>query len=357
MAVEWEAMRWDWVTPELALREWRERIARVAEEEAAHLASLPYVDGVAVIGSVGRGSAWPLSDVDLLVVARFWEGRDPEYPIREVEEERRLRLQGLKIPNDLEAANWVLLTEDVAAAREEQEEAFLRRLEHPHWLGIVIKGQDARVLHDTDGHTAAFVERCDGAFGSAGFRELWLGRVVGDAREELASAEAHLARGERGRASAEAMAAAHTMTGGAYAVWGKIPQSLTRSVTRFLAAAEEAGDGVMGERFLAAARLGGEETRRRQAAAPPAGQREREVALAIRRGAGEDVDELGVTRDLLQATFWLQVGMAADRSGPYPEWTGVTEAEEEVGVQLEAARGMLGRLESELGRMGAAGGE
>ena len=68
MGAEWQPVWPRWLTAELALDEWRERIERVAEEEAAYLAGLPYVSGVAIIGSVGRGSQWPLSDIDLLVV-------------------------------------------------------------------------------------------------------------------------------------------------------------------------------------------------------------------------------------------------------------------------------------------------
>ena len=54
----------DWIKPATVLANWRQRLGRVAEEETAYFASLPYVRGVAVIGTVGRGTAWPLSDVD-----------------------------------------------------------------------------------------------------------------------------------------------------------------------------------------------------------------------------------------------------------------------------------------------------
>jgi hypothetical protein len=57
--MEWPQLWPDWVTPELVLRNWRERIEHVAAEEGAHLASLPYVLAVAVTGSVARGNTWP----------------------------------------------------------------------------------------------------------------------------------------------------------------------------------------------------------------------------------------------------------------------------------------------------------
>jgi len=42
--------------PDIALRSWRERLARVCEKECAHFAGLSYVKGLAAIGSVGHGA-------------------------------------------------------------------------------------------------------------------------------------------------------------------------------------------------------------------------------------------------------------------------------------------------------------
>lgn len=74
-------------------------------------------------------------------------------------------------------------------------------------------------------------------------------------------------------------------------------------MTRLLAAAQEAGDQDLGELFLGAARLDEDAVWERFAAVPKAGQREREVWLAIRQGAGEDVDALAATRDLLYVSW------------------------------------------------------
>ena len=92
---DWSQLLASWITAEQTLDGWQQRIANVERQECAYIASLPYVKGVAVIGSVGRGTPWPLSDVDLLVVAECHEGRDPQPLIRVEEKQRNVRLHAL----------------------------------------------------------------------------------------------------------------------------------------------------------------------------------------------------------------------------------------------------------------------
>ena len=356
MTVEWPHLLESWITPELALDNWRRRIARVEAEETAYFGSLPYVRGLAVIGSIGRGTQWPLSDLDLLVVADFWEGEYPEWPIRREEAERIARLHAVGIPNDIEAGNWVLTSVDVRAAVDGDEDTFFGMLDHPHWLGIVIKAEGARVTRDFGGYLSRFVERCNRVLWTDRFVKLWLRLAGDDAEERVEGARRCLRAGDPAGASLALILTAHVMTGGMYGAWRRLPESISRGVTRFLAAAEEMGDAAAGEQFLRAARLSGDEAGERLAATPPAGQRERDVWLAIRRGNGEILDELGATRDLLHTALWVAVMLERSLSTPYPLWTGVTADEEIVRNQLEAAEGMLGRLQRAKAEMEVAGG-
>jgi hypothetical protein len=357
MTVEWPHLLESWITPELALDNWRQRIARVEAEEIAYFGSLPYVRGLAVIGSIGRGTQWPLSDLDLLVVADFWEGEDPEWPIRREEAERIARLHAGGIPNEVEAGNWVLTSDDVRAAVDGDEDTFFGMLDHPHWLGIVIKAEGARVAHDFDGYVSRFVERCNEALWTDRFVKLWLRLAGEDAEEQVEGARRCLRASDPAGASLALILAAHVMTGGLYGAWRRLPESISRGVTRFLAAAEEMGDAAVGEQFLCAARLSGDEVGERFAATPPAGQRERDVWLAIRRGNGEILDELGATRDLLHTTLWVATTLERNLSAPYPQWTGVTSDERIVRNQLEAAEAMLARLRAARTRLESPDGE
>ncbi len=106
------------------------------------------------------------------------------------------------------------------------------------------------------------------------------------------------------------------------------------------------GDRAVGECLLAAASLGEEKVRRRFDALPPEGKRERDVWLAIRQLAGEDIDELEGTRDFLQVSSWIALGDS--RYLPYPRWTGVTDEETVVRSQAAAAEELLRLLREEL---------
>jgi len=192
MAEAWPQVLAQWITPERTLDGWQERIARVEHQECAHFASLPYVKGVAVIGSVGRGTPWPISDIDILVVADTHRGTDPEPLIRAEEKQRNEQLHAGGIPNDVEAGNWVFLTSDIASAVAADRCAFLQMLDHPHWIGTVVKSSGARVFKDFDGKLRAFLDRCESIIWDDSFIRLWLGRSVDRMRRRLSDAMACL---------------------------------------------------------------------------------------------------------------------------------------------------------------------
>jgi predicted nucleotidyltransferase len=345
VAVEWPRLWPSWLTPEIGLDAWRDRIERVATEESAHFASLPYVEGVAIIGSVGRGDPWPLSDVDLLVVAGPWQGQDPGMLVHAVEEERNRRLDAARVPHEVEARLWLWHPEQMAATVGDDDEAFLSR--HADWpyTGVPAKVYGARVVADRRGQVGRFVKRCNRVVFDETFLRVWLHRVITDARADLGAAWDLADREQWAAASLQLVQAADAMMFGFYGVWRRLPQSLGRAVTRFLAAADSMGDSRVGELLLRAARLDDETLGQRLAAVPPAGRRERDVCLAIRRGAGEDVDESAVSRDMLHLAT-TQRADGGDASGGYPAWIGVTDDATAVGAQRDAAEELLRRLES-----------
>lgn len=340
----WPRVRESWLTPELSLERWRDRLARVEKEETTYFAGLPYVRGLAVIGSVGRGTQWPLSDLDLLAVADPWQGEDPEWPLRREESARNERLRAAKIPNPIEVGNWVLLTEEVRDAVASDDDTFLCLLDHPHWLGVVLKSAGARVVQDFDGCLTKFVDRCNRVLWSEQFVRLWRRRVVEDAGTRIERASQGLREGDPAAASLQLTLAAQAMTAGMYTVWRKLPESITRGVTRFLTAVSEAGDEEVGRHFLSAARLREHEVQERFAAAPPVAWHERDVWLAIRRGSGEHVDELAATRDLLHTSLCVAATLRESLSPPYPPWTGVSADEAVVQGQLSAAQQIFARV-------------
>jgi predicted nucleotidyltransferase len=329
------------MTADEVLLGWRDRIERVAAEESEHLARLPYVKGIAVIGGTGRGSAYPLSDVDMLTVVEARGGEDAEDLIRQVERERNARLAKQEIPNDIEPSEWVVLAQDLCQAVTESEDAFFSRLKHPHWLGVVIKAVGGRVFHDATGHLPTFLRRCNDTFYSTRFVQLWVQKVTTYCGKLLREAEGLIGRGDFMEASLEILRTTYQqLPAGGYAVWRVVPQSSARSVSRFLAAAAQARSSAIAEQYLAASRLDESTALDRLAAVPLEGKKARDLMWQVRRGAGEDVDELSVTRDILNLSLWKTV-ITDSTKGPRPRWTGATCDAGEVQTQYEAARGLL----------------
>ncbi|HUW83803.1 MAG TPA: hypothetical protein VMZ31_13525 [Phycisphaerae bacterium] len=347
MAMEWPDYPWAELSADAVLDGWRERIARVASEESHHFALLPYVRGVAVIGGVGRGSHWPCSDIDMLIAADAWRGRDPEDLVRAEEHKRNDRLYQQGIPNDIEASGWVVLARDLSEAVTESDDAFFARLEHPHWLGIVIKSAGARATHDFGGCVHAFLDRCNETFYTDRFAQLWLHKVITYCTEQLGIAERHIRDGRHMQGSLDILRTTYQrLPAGAYAIWRKIPQSSARSVTRFLRVAGEAGDSTVAALYLAASRLAEQTVWERFAAVPLRGRQMRDLMWTIRRGAGEELDELSVTRDVLNLSLWTTV-ITDSSDGPRPAWTGATPDPGKVLRQFEAARTLLDWLHKE----------
>ena len=344
MTQAWQELLREWITPELTLDGWQERIALIEQQECAYLASLPYVKGIAVIGSVGRGTPWPISDIDVLVVADRHMETDPEPLIRTVEKQCNERLHANRIPNDVEAGNWVLLSSDVVAAVEADRTTLLKMVDHPHWIGTVVKSNGARVFKDFDGRIRAFLDRCESIIWENDFIHLWLRRTANSIRRSVAEAKEQLYRHELKLASERLLLASQEASWGLYASWRRLPQSISRGVTRLLRFAAVQGEEEMGEAFLRAARLNEADVWDRVAALPERGERERKVWLGIRKGSEEVVDELSATRDFLQLNMYL---LLRSTCGPHAAWTGVSDRPDVVEEQLEAVEELLERLEME----------
>jgi predicted nucleotidyltransferase len=343
MPIEWGEPWERWKTPERILDDWRRRLARLAEEEVAYFSDLPYVKGTALIGTLARGTAWPLSDVDILTVVDAEAAQDAADLIRAAEQQRNQALSRARIPNEVEARYWVLEADDLVAANR-SEDGFFDLLRRPHRWGIVFKACGGRPVKDFGGQVRQFIDTCDRTTFGDRFVRFRLDARISHIRGNLDAAEALLKQGDWAAVSARALVAAHDMTTELYLIWRKLAESITRSVTRLVSAARDAGEPAIATQFLTAAGLDQAETRRRFAAAPSWATRQRDVVLAVRRTIGEQVDELGGTRDLLHVSSYLALRHA--RSGPYPAWVSATNTRQAATARLQAAERLLNHLRS-----------
>ena len=343
MALDWPEELPDWMVPppDVALKNWRDRVARVCEAECAYFAGLPYVKGLAAIGSVGRGDPWPLSDIDMLVVAEQVEGQHPSGAVRVEEQKRNDRLHAAGIPNDVEASIWTITPEEVEPALAGDVSPMLGNVgELPWgWPGFLVKAHGGTVITDSAGRLARFVERCDQILFRSEFLGLQRQQIIEKMEKRLADVRDLMARERWPTASLSLMRMAHEITTPLYLSWGRVPQSISRCVSRFLSACRE-----VGQWFLDAERLRPEQVQARFDGLPPAATTERNRLLAIRRGSGEDMDELAVTRDLLHVRFWVDVARSSPAGGSFPRWTGVTGTPGEVEVQSHAVQCLLRTL-------------
>lgn len=300
-----------------------------------------------MIGSVGRGEPWPLSDVDLLVLADRVGGRHPAWAVRAEEKRRNEALHCAGIANDVEAWIWTLTPEEAQTALSGRIELFLEPVgELPWaWEAFMAKAHGGRVVTDPGGTLGRLIERWDRVLFSDTFRRLSGAAALRAMKTKLADAISLMSRAQWPAASFALMRMAHEMTSQFYLSWGRIPQSLSRGVTRFIAAASDEREADAGEWFLEAARLKPEHVRLRFEGLPPAATTEHDRLLAIRKGAGEDVDEVAVTQDLLHVRFWVDVGRTANTQGPFPKWTGVSDHPDGVRAQCRAVEHLIRRLQ------------
>ena len=330
-------MYFDWLTPELALGDWQSRIDRVAERESAYFARLPYVKAVAVIGSVGRGQPWPLSDVDLLIVTDLPGDTDAQEVVREVEVVRRKRLEDARIPVEVEAYLWAALRlAELAEACEEDDDSFLDRMKHWYWRGIVIKSQGARVVKDTAGCLTRFLERSHEVFRSPRFLDLWLGIELEQASHAMESGMGAMRQKDWKQGAYELLSATGNLMSGCYAVWRFAPLSLMRCITMFQKAAEaEASQPLVGWVVLLA-RLQEGDCWKRFKSLPEAARREIEVVYQIRKETEPGVTKLSVVRDMLHAT--AQIARKNPASGTWDGWEHLDHSRPSVEVQNDAAQ-------------------
>jgi predicted nucleotidyltransferase len=223
------------------LRRWRQRLAARVEEALDALAAVRGVVGLVLGGSYGRGEAWPLSDLDVMVISA---GR----PIAEVSAEVDRRAYQLSemwgtsgIYTSVDAGR---LTFDEAEVRDPGD--ILARMDDSRWLHGLDKMYGGIACRDGDGAAAALLDlstrwRFEPAVVECRI-EAWL--IV--ARKLLANAQ-RLAVADRIGAWIAIRGAASAISEVATERWGERAGSLGRAWTLFEARADRHGDSAFAD--------------------------------------------------------------------------------------------------------------
>ncbi len=334
MPVEWGEPWKAWKTPDLILRDWRGRLERLAFDEGERFVRLPGVLGVALIGTVPRGSVWPLSDVDILTVVDQRHGAEVEARVCAEETRCNRRLWAERVPNEVEARYFVRRADRLRSANTGDDPLF-EFLARPRQAGIAFKVPGGRILADFEGQTGAFIRRCERFVFGRRFLRLMVDDNIPVLESRLDAASALARGGNYAAANALTLVAVQDVTAALHLLWGALPESISRAVTRLRNAAKAPAEWV-GEAFLTAIGLSEDETWRRFAAAPAWATQEQDVLLAVRRGAGEDIDELDATRDLLHVTSYLAA--RGGEGAACPAWLSARNTLADAGERVRAAR-------------------
>src|SRR4051794_11808029 len=207
------------------------------------LARIPGVLGLVLAGSIGRGEAWPLSDVDFLVI---YEDGAAERAAREVEITRVALLDWWASEayggTSLDIGKLRFTRSDVTDTLSRPPHEAAHYLDDPRWFYSLDKGYRGRAVFDPEGLAAALARWItDARFTPAvvqARQQIRVRQMMNRAEE----AERALQGGECIVAALALREGLHTLISALMEEWGERDNSVARLGTRFEQAAAERGE-------------------------------------------------------------------------------------------------------------------
>ncbi len=297
------------------LENWELILRERTVEAIERIASVPGVSGVIVGGSVGRGTAWPLSDVDLIYI----KTREADNGLP-----KRVDELALSITREWARDSWPT---SVDAGRlhftaDEADDLINGKLNLDELMA------NERIFHATDkGHlgqsvhasedcdTPAFVVRLsDGRFDPSVVRARQIERVRRATR--LAHrVTSHLQAGRLIAAGISIQELARLVIPCLMERWGQGDRSFGRAFTRFCVLAREHHEEAIASRIVRLFSLTADDVETRYANAPAHVVERHITSYPSRLAVGEEITELDDKRDVLYAFTWY-----AARTGETGSW-------------------------------------
>jgi predicted nucleotidyltransferase len=310
---------------------WRILQAERLQEAVEVIGSIKGVVGVVVAGSVGRGEAWPLSDIDLVPIVR-----EKSTALEEIG-----RLQADLV--DWWAASghaqtldvgWLAFTEaEVRRAITFEPAEVINLLGEPRWFHGLDKVYGGYGDADRHGLAEAFAAWATAIRFDPLVRERRARQALADVRHNQRLLAEAIERGDPVKATHDLRTAARGVRLIHVEHWSERLGSLGREWTHFERLAAKHGEADLAARLgdLAGADIA--ETSRRAVGAPAWLVERIELAYQGRVLVGEDVSEAESRRDQIAAFAHLALGRSFARPGG---WLGVPDPD-------------LARKQSELG--------
>jgi predicted nucleotidyltransferase len=320
---------------------WRGHLDDRLETVRRVLGDIPGIRACVLAGSVGRGAAWPLSDIDLIPVVENGAMAGLDAAMDEI----RARLlprwlaEGWNTGIDL---GWLRFTPDEVASLAVPDPDVLDRITDRRWYHALDKMYGGRPLTEDAGGSAARL-----AAWSLAHR--FLPEVVAARRRAIREDLDAIALAAAGAVDDARWleATLHLRRGvqlaqiGWMEAWGERDISLGRFGTRFAHAARVRGAGDLVARLDRLAALGDDRLAGRFAVAPWWVAQRHHRSFAARRAAGEAVAGVGDRRDTLRvsSTYGGRAHLASGLT-PAPAWLAVSEDAAAVRERLAEIRAL-----------------
>jgi len=298
---------------------WRQLLEERAEQAVAVLSRVPGVIGLILSGSVGRGEAWPLSDVDLVIL--YEDGQEGAAKAVEVERLRLLDWWAAEgFCTTLDAGKLAFTRSEVIQTLNSPPSETAQQLGDGRWFHSLDKAYRSRAVFDSEGLAAALSDW----FTEARFApEVVRARLETHWRQVLA----HNARATRALTEGSAVTAAVAMRESLHALtryliesWGGRDNSWARFGTRFEQTGTERNEGALVYKIMSLYGLSSEGIARRMALAPQGVRYRHALSLETRRLMGEVLRPEQDARDVLLVFATREVRY---RQPPFEAWVGL----------------------------------
>lgn len=307
------------------LANWATILARRVAEATAALSQVEGLHGLILAGGVGRGAAWPLSDIDLIpVYADGWmaEATAGVEPIRLALLEQWVA-EGWW--SGLDVGRLHFAKGEVRQALSAGAPALPALLADDRWYHSLDKAFGSRALIDPDGVASELADWCTAHRFTP---EVVAYRLEREERELLTAQHAFemaVHRGDMLAATGHLRNAVRWLFTLCLERWGERDNSLGRIGTRFATAALAHGAGDLVDAVHTLSDLTAPQVWQRLGVAPRWVRERHDRSLRARLHVGELIAPPDDARDTLRVCS--HYGLRREYTPPYPEWLAVLNDE------------------------------
>ncbi len=303
------------------LRQWEAVLRDRARGAVAAFAAIDGVAGLIVGGSLGGGTPWPLSDIDILPIYEDDRAERAAEAIARRREALIARWTGEGWHTGLDVGTLAFTSREVGAVVHADPAEALRALHDDRWYHSLDKGYRGSAAYDPGGLASALARWFTATrFAPAvvAFRLERQRRRVLQAHSDLLG---HIANRDAAVATSALRAGVEALRVLLLEGWGERDNSFARLGTRFERAARAKGREDLIATLNDLNGLNDRSVLARLRAAPASVRRRHERSWRARDFIGEDVTPVQDARDVLRVSSYYALREAGD--APYPAWLAV----------------------------------